>query len=167
MEKIKFKNNFNLGNFIIAILLPLTVGFVAGKLTSQSMDLYKSFERPAFFPPPWVFPVVWTILYILMGIASYLAWSRSSSKEEGRRAIFFYLIQLFFNFIWSFIFFNGRLYGLAFIDLIVLLTFVIITTVKFCKIDKVAGALMIPYIAWLLYAGFLNFYVWKTYEMAM
>ena len=66
MEKIKFKNNFNLGNFIIAILLPLTVGFVAGKLTSQSMDLYKSFERPAFFPPPWVFPVVWTILYILM-----------------------------------------------------------------------------------------------------
>ena len=165
LDKIKIKNNFNLGNFIIAVLLPLTVGFIAGRLNSQSMEVYTSFEKPAFFPPAWVFPVVWTILYILMGIASYLVWSSSSSKKEARSALTFYLIQLGLNFAWTFIFFTCRLYGLAFLELILLLIFVIITTVKFCKISKVAGLMMIPYIIWLLYAGVLNFYIWKAYEM--
>ena len=167
MDRIKIKNNFNLGNFIIAVLLPLTVGFIAGRLNSQSMEVYTAFEKPAFFPPAWVFPVVWTILYILMGVASYLAWSNSSSKEEGRRALTFYLIQLALNFAWTFLFFSFKLYGLAFLDLILLLIFVIITTVKFFKINKIAGLLMIPYIIWLLYAGVLNFYIWRTYEMTM
>lgn len=167
MDKIKIKNNFNLGNFIIAVLLPLTVGFIAGKLNSQSMEIYTSFEKPVFFPPAWVFPVVWTILYILMGIASYLALGKSSSKEKGKRALTFYLVQLVLNFAWAFIFFSFRLYGLAFIEFIILLIFVVINTIKFFKIDKIAGLLMIPYILWLLYAGVLNFYIWKTYEMIM
>ena len=167
MDKIKIKNNFNLGNFIIAVLLPLTVGFIAGRLNSQSMEVYTSFERPFFFPPAWVFPVVWTILYIFMGIASYLVLNNSSSKEEGRSALTFYLIQLVLNFAWTFIFFTYKLYGLAFLELILLLIFVIITTVKFFKINKISGLLMIPYIIWLLYAGVLNFYVWKTYEMTL
>lgn len=165
MNIFKVNGRFKLIPLIVSILLPLGGGFLVGFLTSNSRELYGELTKAPFFPPAIVFPIVWTILYILMGIASYRIYMiRDEGKNVGS-ALFFYLVQLLLNFLWSFVFFSFRLYGLSFIVLIVLLIFIIITFVKFLKVDKVAGFLLIPYILWVAFAGFLNFYIWMKNEM--
>lgn len=138
---------------LICIAIPLIVGAFAGSLTASSMQSFGMLEKPPLSPPGWLFPVVWTILYTLMGIASYLV--ITSGKPLGN-AMTFYGVQLFFNFLWSIIFFNLENYLLAFIWLVILWVLIIITTVKFYKISNLAGYLMIPYILWVAFAGYLN-----------
>ena len=165
MKAAKVKSKFNLGDFLIALLIPLTGGFVVGFLNSNSMSEYMAFDKPFFFPPAILFPIVWTILYVLMGIASYRIWRLHKSGKDIGNALLIYSMQLLLNFLWSFIFFKFKLYGLAFIELIILLLVVIATTIKFFKLDKTAALLMLPYIIWLIYAAVLNFYIWYSYEM--
>lgn len=138
---------------LICIAIPLIVGAFSASLTAGSMESFGMINKPPLSPPGWLFPVVWTILYTLMGIASYLV--ITSGKPLGN-AMIFYGVQLFFNFLWSIIFFNLENYLLAFIWLVVLLILIIITTVKFYRISNVAGYLMIPYILWVTFAGYLN-----------
>lgn len=117
------------------------------------MTTFETIQKPVLSPPGWLFPIVWTVLYILMGIASYLVLTTESSQ---RVTLFIYKIQLFFNFIWPIIFFNLRLYLLAFIWLIILWLLILITAILFYKTNKLAGYLMLPYLIWVTFAGYLN-----------
>nr|WP_206528904.1 TspO/MBR family protein [Clostridium perfringens] len=147
------------------MLITLGGGYVIGKFIKESVQVYSTLNKPWFSPPAIVFPIVWTILYILMAIAAYRIFLRHKQGEKTKSALWFYIIQLVLNFAWSIIFFNFKLYGLAFIELIILLIFIVITTIKFLKFDKIAGILMIPYIIWVSFAGVLNFFVWMLNEM--
>lgn len=146
--------NANKRKLIVFILIPLAVGLVSGILTKNSMTMYNSLNQPDFAPPGWIFPVVWTILYILMGVSSYLiATSPSQKKQE---ALLLYAIQLILNFIWSPIFFGLGNYFLAFLVLL-LLWYVIVKMIRaFFRIDPTAALLQIPYLLWITFAGYLN-----------
>ncbi len=139
---------------IICILIPLAVGSLSALLTQNSMETFNSVNKPALAPPGWLFPVVWSLLYVLMGIASYLV--LTSGKQTGT-ALAVYAIQLAFNFFWSIIFFNLKLYLFAFIWLVLLWLLILKTTVLFFQISKPAGYLMLPYLLWVTFAGYLNF----------
>ena len=140
----------------ICIALPLLVGGVSALLTRESMMLFESVQKPPLSPPGWLFPVVWTILYTLMGIASYLVLTSEAPKEEVGRAINVYLYQLLVNFLWSTWFFNLQWYFFAFFWLVLLWVMILVTTVRFYKISKPAGYLMVPYLLWVTFAGYLN-----------
>ncbi len=141
---------------IVAILIPLVVGGLSALLTSGAMKDFEKVNQPPLTPPMWLFPVVWGILYVLMGIASYKIYTAEHSAGMAGNALLFYMLQLIFNFFWSIIFFGGKMYLFAFIWLLILLALIIITTVKFYRISKPAGLLMIPYIIWVAFAGYLT-----------
>lgn len=142
---------------IICLIIPLAVGGLSAFLTQNNMQTFSSINKPVLAPPAWLFPIVWTILYILMGIASYLV---LTSNEENCTALTVYSIQLVFNFLWSIIFFNLKLYLLAFIWLVLLWLLILETIIQFYKIIKLAGYLMIPYLLWVTFAGYLNFFIY-------
>ncbi|OUQ58007.1 TspO protein [Tyzzerella sp. An114] len=146
--KIKFKP------LIISILIALAVGGLSGFISMGSMDTYENLQRPALSPPSWVFPVVWTILFILMGIASYIVYM-SNSDIKGK-ALKVYAIQLAVNFIWPLIFFNGQKYFLAFVWLLFLIVLIMETILLFKEVNKKAAILLIPYLLWTIFAGYLN-----------
>lgn len=144
-------------NLISCIAIPLAVGGLSALLTRNSMDAFDSIAKPDLTPPDWLFPVVWTILYILMGIASYLA---LTSKKPNNAALTVYAVQLAFNFFWPIIFFNLKLYLFAFIWLVLLWLLILKTALLFYQISKPAGYLMIPYLLWVTFAGCLNFSIY-------
>lgn len=119
------------------------------------MESFESVIKPPLSPPGWLFPVVWTVLFILMGIASYIVWEQSSGIQR-RNALTLYFVQLFFNFFWSIIFFSFEAYLFAFVWLVALWLLIAVTTYLFFKIEKSAGYLMLPYILWVTFAGYLN-----------
>lgn len=133
--------------------MPLAVGGFSALLTRDSMATFNTLTKPALAPPGWLFPVVWTILYILMGIASYQV---AISKKPNGAALITYGIQLIFNFFWSIIFFDLNMYLFAFIWLIILWLLILRTTIRFYRISETAGILMIPYLLWVTFAGYLN-----------
>ena len=147
----------NLKRLMIAVLIPLAVGGLSALLSGNISGKYADFTQPPLSPPSIVFPIVWTILYTLMGIASYLVYEQPSvNKAKKKDALIYYGLQLFFNFLWSIIFFRFDAYGLAFVVIIMLIALVIITMLKFRKINKIAFYLLIPYLVWLLFATYLN-----------
>lgn len=139
---------------LIFIAVPLAVGVVSALLTQGGMAAYGELNKPSLSPPAWVFPVVWTVLYVLMGIASYLA---ATSKKPNGSALIFYFLQLVFNFFWSIIFFGAGAYLFAFVWLVIMWVLIAITAIKFLQISQAAGVLMLPYLAWVTFAGYLNF----------
>ena len=144
-----------LKTYITFILIPLAVGGLAAFLTRGNMDVFDTVTKPPLTPPAIDFPVVWSILYVLMGIGA----ARVYLKNPNSSAISVFGINLFFNFFWSIIFFNMRAFCFAFVWLLALLAVVIAMTVKFYREDKVAGLLQIPYCIWLLIAGYLNLFI--------
>ncbi len=151
---------------IISTAIPLLIGFGSAKLIPNINSIYESLVKPPFSPPAIVFPIVWTILYILMGIAAYKVWRLKYENIDVSSAIFVYAIQLLLNFLWTIIFFGFRLYGLAFLELILLIIFVLLTIKRFYdKAGKGAALLLLPYLIWLIYAGVLNFFIWMLNEM--
>lgn len=141
---------------ILSILLSLGVGLLSGFLVENSSEIYVNLVKPPLSPPAAVFPVVWIILYILMGISAYLIYVADAPKKEKKEALRLYKLQLAMNFLWSFIFFKFNLYFLAFIWLMLLFVAVLIMIKKFNMIDETASALMVPYALWLAFAGYLN-----------
>lgn len=141
---------------IICVLIPLAVGGLSAFLTRNSMESFDNLTKPPLSPPGWLFPVVWSILFVLMGIASYLVLV-SDKPARSKTALTVYGIQLAFNFFWSIIFFNFEMYLFAFVWLMILWLLIIITTVLFWRIDKRAGYLMLPYLIWVTFAAYLNF----------
>jgi len=142
-------------SFIIAIAIPLLVGVVSALLTMNNMDVYSTVNQPPLTPPALVFPIVWTVLFTLMGVSSALVYNSYSNKKDD--AFFVYAVSLGLNFLWSIIFFNFRQFILSFIVLVALLISIIATIVKYFKINKVASLLQIPYAVWVAFAGYLNF----------
>lgn len=141
---------------IVCIAIPLAVGGLSALLTRGSMDDFEAVAKPPLAPPGWLFPVVWTILFVLMGIASYIVLV-SDREYKTQAALRVYALQLIFNFFWSLIFFNLKAYLFSFIWLVALWLLILLTTKRFYKISKPAGYLLIPYIIWVTFAGYLNF----------
>lgn len=154
MNIIKIKNKSNL---IIAILIPFAVGAVSYMLGNNT-ELYESIYKPILSPPPIVFPIVWAILYLLMGISSYLIYE--SGSEETSSALTVYAVSLFFNFLWPIVFFKFQWFLLAFIWLIALILIIIYMIYRFSKINKTAGRLQIPYLIWCVFAAYLNYMIY-------
>ena len=141
---------------IISILLPLSVGAIAGMFTSQAVPAwYASLNRPSFNPPNWVFGPVWTSLYILLGISFFLIWKEEASKERDL-AIKVFSIQMLLNFAWSFLFFYFNLIGAALIEIILLWISIALMIYLFYKIKPSAAYLNIPYLLWVSFATILN-----------
>lgn len=141
---------------IICLAIPLVVGGAAGLLTMNSMEAFEALNQPPLSPPGWLFPVVWTVLYVLMGIASYLVSVSDAPQEEKARALWTYGIQLAFNFLWPIAFFNLKWYLSAFLWLVILWILILITALRFGRIRKPAGYLLVPYLLWVAFAGYLN-----------
>ena len=151
---------------IINIAVPLLIGFLINQLLPNTKELYEQLQKPVFAPPGFIFPIVWSILYVLMGIAAYKVYILKYEKVDTSSAMFIYYIQLLLNFLWSIIFFGLRLYGLAFIELVILIIFIMITIKRFsAKGGKIPALLMMPYLIWSVYAAVLNFFVWMLNEM--
>lgn len=135
--------------------ISIGVGVVSAVLNAKSMSSYKNINLPPLSPASIVFPIVWSILFILMGISSYLICV--SRNSDRKKALWIYAVQLVLNFIWSPIFFGLNMYLLAFFDLVLLWIAVLWMIIEFYKINKVSAWLQIPYILWLTFAGYLNF----------
>jgi benzodiazapine receptor len=141
---------------LYALVTTLGVGSIAGIATASSIgNWYEHIAKPTFNPPNWLFAPVWTVLYIMMGIALFLIWKQTPSPEKSK-ALTVFAIQLFLNFIWSFIFFNFHQIGLALIDIILLWIFIVISIYKFRLFNKTACYLMVPYLIWVSFATVLN-----------
>ncbi|MDQ7818132.1 MAG: TspO/MBR family protein [Melioribacteraceae bacterium] len=149
-------SRLNLVKLAISLVLPLSVGAVAGMLTSQAVPTwYASLNRPSFNPPNWVFGPVWTSLYILLGISFYLIWKENPSKYRNL-AIKVFSIQILLNFLWSFIFFYFNLIGVALLEIILLWISIVTMIYLFYKIKPIAAYLNIPYLLWVSFATILN-----------
>ena len=147
--------------YIFSILLALAVGGLSALLTRGSMNLYEDIKAPPLAPPGILFPIVWTILYILMGISAAMVYNdRAASENEKTSALYTYAASLIFNFAWSIIFFNMRAFLFAFLWLLILLFLIIRTIMKYHAISPLAAYLQIPYAVWVTFAGYLNFAIW-------
>ncbi|WP_432405916.1 TspO/MBR family protein [Wukongibacter sp. M2B1] len=160
LRLFRVNGRINWSSLIISIMIPLLVGFLSSYFIRDAFQTYGQLNKPSFAPPAQIFQPAWTILYILMGIASYRIWMYGIERSDVRSALFYYGLQLIFNFLWSIIFFRLELRGLAYIEIIILLVLIIITTIKFYRIDKVAGYLLVPYILWVTFASVLNLSIW-------
>ncbi len=145
---------------IKSISIPIILGAVAGFLTRNAMKDFEALNQPPLSPPGWLFPVVWTILYILMGISAYMIKVADAPTEQIDNAMTLYRYQLIVNFLWSIFFFDFGWYLFAFLWLILLWILVFVMIRMFAKISKPAAYLNIPYLVWLTFAAYLNFGVW-------
>ena len=141
---------------LLCVAMPLGVGALAAILTMGSMETYRNLMQPPFSPPGWLFPVVWTVLYILMGWASYRIWVADAPKEKKRPALILYGVQLAFNFFWSLLFFYWELRLTAFFWLLALWLLIYATIRLFYRVEDLAGDLLLPYLLWSTYAAYLN-----------
>lgn len=140
---------------LICLAIPLAVGGLAA-LLSGGMGDYKALLQPPFAPPGWVFPIVWSILYLLMGYGSYRVLTSGADTAEIRNALKLYGAQLILNFAWPIVFFGLEWRLVAFFILVALWVFIYLTIRAFSKIDERAGDLLLPYILWVTFAGYLN-----------
>ncbi len=143
--------------FIISIAIALAVGGLSALLTRENMRLFSEVNKPLFTPPAFLFPVVWTILYILMGFSSAVIFEhRRFKKREAETGLILYGINLILNFFWSIIFFNMRAYSFAFAWLLILWSVILAMIAQFYKVNKLSAYLQIPYLIWVTYAGYLT-----------
>lgn len=147
--------------YIIAILIPLAVGLLSALLTRDSMMIYGDIVRPPLSPPSILFPIVWTILYVLMGVSSAMVWTRrKENPADAWAGLAYYAASLIFNFGWSILFFSFRQYLAAFLWLLVLWYLILKTILHYRKVVPLAAYLQIPYLLWVTFAGYLNLAVW-------
>ena len=155
MKQAKWKN------YAFWILFTEAVGGLAGLLTRNATEIYNAtILKPPLSPPAIVFPIVWAILYALMGIGAARIWLTQPSPARTR-SIRLYLLQLGFNFLWSFLFFSFQAFGFAFFWLAVLWVLIVRMTLSFYDLDRTAAWLQLPYLLWVLFAAYLNLGVWK------
>ena len=147
--------------YVLWILLAEAVGALSGWLTREGTQLFsETVAKPPLTPPSLVFPIVWGILYALMGIGAARV-SLTEPSEDRSRGLTLFVAQLIVNFFWSLIFFNAQAYGFAFFWLLLLWGLVLWMTLTFRKVDKIAAWLQVPYLLWLTFAAYLNFGVWR------
>ena len=143
--------------YFISVAIALAVGGLSAAVTSGSMDVYSKINQPALSPPSILFPIVWTILFTLMGISAALVWRfRFSKPDDARNAFIVYGINLAVNFVWSIIFFNMQAYLFAFIWILLLLAVITAMIILFKRVSPLAAYLQIPYLLWVAFATYLN-----------
>ena len=145
----------NIKKLLLCLGIPLAVGGLSA-LVSGGMTGYPALIQPPFSPPGWIFPVVWTVLYLLMGWASCRVSASDAPREKKLQALTVYALQLLVNFIWSPVFFGLEMRLLAFVILVLLWLLICLTIHKISAIDEKAGDLLLPYILWVTFAGYLN-----------
>lgn len=151
--------------FIFAVLGSELAGVVGSLFTIPSIQTwYTGLPKPALNPPAWIFAPVWITLFALMGIAAFLVWKKGANRKNIKIALFIFIVQLVLNALWSMIFFGLHNPGLAFIDLIFLWFAILATIFSFAKIFKSAAWLLIPYILWVSFAGYLNYSIWQNFS---
>ena len=154
-----FRSNADILGLVAFILVCLAVSGLGGAITATSVGTwYQTLEKPVFNPPAWVFAPVWTTLYVLMAIAGWRVWRTKSGA--GRRALAVFALQLSLNLAWSFLFFGFQQIGLALFDVVALFAAILLTTVLFWRVDRLAGALFLPYLLWVGFATVLNASLW-------
>lgn len=148
--------------YLFSIAIALGVGGFAAFLIKDNIDMYERILRPTLAPKASVFPIAWTILYVLMGISSARVWlQRKEQPELVLDALFAYVIQLILNFFWSLLFFNMQNFLFSFIWLILLWAAIVIMMIRFYRVDPLAAYLQIPYLLWVTFAGYLNFMIYR------
>jgi translocator protein len=146
---------------VIAIIIPLLVGGIGGIATARAIPTwYQQLEKPAWNPPEWIFGPVWTVLYLMMGVASWLVWRHGWEVPRVRLALGVFAVQLLFNLLWSLIFFGWQRIGLALLEITLLWALVGITTLRFFSLSPLAGLLLFPYWLWTSFAAALNAAIW-------
>lgn len=158
------------GKLIAGFVGWLAVSFVAAAIGAaasvQAGSFYTQLVRPEWAPPPGVFGPVWTVLYLIMGIAAWLVW-RVAGFRAARAALTLFLVQLAINGLWSWLFFGWHRGALALADLLLLWVLIVTTIVAFWRIKPLAGALLVPYLLWVSFAGMLNYAVWQLNPQAL
>jgi len=147
------------------LIVSILVCFAAAALgsfftTPQITGWYAGLEKPWFAPPNWVFGPVWTILYFLMGIALFLVWRKGLERPDVRQGVILFAVQLAFNVAWSWLFFGLQSALAGLVGIVILWVLILATLIQFWKIERIAGALLIPYIAWVTIATNLNYAIW-------
>lgn len=145
---------------IKCIAIPLAVGTLAGILSVSGMRKFAELNKPPLSPPGWLFPVVWTVLYLLMGISSYLICTSGAEKKKITEAITLYFYQLVVNFLWPIFFFDFGWYLFSFFWLLFLWAMIVLLIKRFGQISKPAAYLLVPYLLWVSFAGYLNLGIW-------
>ena len=144
------------------VAICLLVGGLGGWITTQSVaEWYPMLNKPSWNPPSWIFAPVWTTLYLMMAFAAWLVWKKGQRFSGVYAALILFFLQLALNCLWSFLFFGARNPALALMDIVLLLAALALTTWAFFRHSKLAGALMLPYLAWVSFAAFLNFTIWQ------
>ena len=142
--------------------MSLGIGFLSGFATQSSIDTwYLTLNKPSFNPPNWIFAPVWTLLYILMGIAAGIVWSKGYYHKWVKTAMYHFVFQLLFNGLWSIVFFGFKSPGLALIVILNLIVLIALTYKWFKIVSKNAAYLLIPYFVWVVFATVLNFSIWQ------
>ncbi len=161
---MKLEQSFKLSEIpklIVALLIPLIVGFLGSiATTSQITTWYATLFKPLWAPPNWVFAPVWTTLFILMGISLYLVWHHGLERKDVRFAILIFGVQLALNLLWSVVFFSFHAILSAFIVILILWIAIFANIIAFYVISKPAGILLIPYIIWVSIASYLNYTIY-------
>ena len=146
---------------LLFLLACLAVGGAGGWVTSEAVTTwYPTLRKPEWTPPSWLFGPVWTTLYLMMGTAAWRSW-RSRSSQGARSALSLFGVQLALNLLWSVLFFGLRSPGAAFFELVLLWLAILATIMQFRRLDPAAAWLMVPYLAWVSFAGALNFAIWR------
>jgi len=149
-------------SLVVAVVIPLVVGGLGGIATAQSIPTwYQDLNKPAWNPPGWLFGPVWTVLYILMGIAAWLVWRQGWDNPQVQGALAIFGVQLLLNLFWSLIFFGLHSPGWAVLEIVILWGFILATTIQFYRLEPVAGLLLVPYQLWVTFATVLNATVWQ------
>lgn len=154
-------NTSNVIKLVVAIGISELAGIIGSVFTAPAIPAwYAGLARPDFAPPNWVFGPVWTTLFALMGIAAFLVWQKGLDRREVKIALGLFLGQLVLNTVWSVIFFGLQNPGAAFVEIIFLWLAILATMIAFAKISKTAAWLLVPYILWVSFAGYLNYSIW-------
>jgi benzodiazapine receptor len=140
---------------LVIVLITELIGLLGSLFSGITGQIYTSFVKPPLSPPGWLFGVIWPVLYLLMGIAAYIIY-QTPQIPERKKATALYWVQLFVNFLWPIVFFRFEWYWISVVVILLLDVLVLITTIWFYKIKKVAGYLMIPYLLWIIFATYLN-----------
>jgi translocator protein len=156
-----------LTRILVMVVTCLGIGFLSGQVTKDAiLTWYVTIEKPNFNPPNWIFAPVWSVLFVMMGVAGGLIWHQiDANREVVKKALVFFGIQLFLNALWSYLFFGLQNPMLALVEIILLWLMIYETYAKFVKIDKVAGYLLLPYLAWVSFAAVLNGSIWWLNSM--
>lgn len=145
---------------LVCLAIPLAVGGLSAFFTRDAMREFSQLRQPPLTPPAWAFPVVWTVLFLLMGLASYLVYTSGKRPGERRSALWVYGLQLLVNFGWPIFFFCLNWWLFAFFWLVLLWAMILGTLAQFYRLRPWAGLLLVPYLAWVTFAGYLNFGVY-------